>query len=213
VTSFGIMASVLRRNPIAAAFTDPVVMPSDSLLLENGSILVSESGDYIGSEPTILDPYWNFVTLSIPMTGTAGSSTFIDLKNHHIDNHGVVISAGGDSGIFGGASSIEVTSNPDFDLGTGDFTIEAYVTPSELRNGVITCRQNPDVSQVFQLAMAANGTYNCQLRNAAGGMYRIAAGGTVTVGKRTLSLLIYSILLRYHSCLIGYRRPASYQKS
>lgn len=79
------------------------------------------------------DQYWHLVTLAMQMDGANGSTTFVDLiGNTCTPGSGTVISTAQSK--FGGASGrfnydgLSISSGP-LNLGTADFTIEAWVYP------------------------------------------------------------------------------------
>lgn len=81
------------------------------------------------------DPYWNNVVLAMHMDGTNGSTTFTDGKGHTVTVVGGAIirdsiSMFGEScSFYEGAAIGHLTSpaNGDFNITTGDFTVEAFV--------------------------------------------------------------------------------------
>lgn len=81
------------------------------------------------------DTYWSQVALSIPMTGVSNGTVFRDYKAHTVTTVGNAktstsqyVGTMGSSGLFDGTNSqLTVPASPDFDFGTGDFCIEAWV--------------------------------------------------------------------------------------
>ena len=82
------------------------------------------------------DPYFANVVLLMPMTGTNGGTTFTDLKGHSVTRNGDVVTSTarsigtlGSSTLFDGTTDFLNISGPnaDFNFGTGDFCIEAWV--------------------------------------------------------------------------------------
>lgn len=85
-----------------------------------------------------LDPYWPNVVLAMPMEGAHNSTTFTDYSKtpKTITRYGnAIISTaqskwGNGSGYFDGSTDhLTVSAHADFQLGTGDFTIECFVRP------------------------------------------------------------------------------------
>ena len=80
------------------------------------------------------DPYWNDVAVLLHMDGDNDSTTFTDVKGKQIINYGnAKISTayskfGGSAGYFNGATAdyITIPASPDFEFGSGDFTIECW---------------------------------------------------------------------------------------
>lgn len=79
------------------------------------------------------DPYWDNVVLAMHMDGVDGSTTFTDVKGKTATSVGAVVSMtpgifGGSSGKFNGSSAyIGLNSSSDWNFGTDDFTLEAYI--------------------------------------------------------------------------------------
>lgn len=80
------------------------------------------------------DEYYDKVVLHMPMSGGNNSTTFTDLKGKTVAVYGQSkISTeqsrfGGSSAYFDGSGDyLRIASSPDFDFGTGDFTIELWV--------------------------------------------------------------------------------------
>jgi len=82
------------------------------------------------------DPYWSSVVLAMPMNGTNGSTTFVDLTGKAITRYGdtristVQSKTGGASALFdGGNDYLELVHHTDFMFSSGDFTIEFWIYP------------------------------------------------------------------------------------
>ena len=82
------------------------------------------------------DPYFANVSMLLPFNGTNGSTTFTDASSNGFTvtaNGNAQISTaqskwGGASGLFDGSGDyLSVASNAAFYLGTGDFTLEAWI--------------------------------------------------------------------------------------
>lgn len=84
------------------------------------------------------DPHWANVVLLLHMDGADGSTTITDARGHTVTaKNGAQLSTsnpkfGTACASFGGTGYLEVTSDPDFALGAGDFTIEFFVNPTVL---------------------------------------------------------------------------------
>ena len=81
------------------------------------------------------DPYWNNVSLLLPMTGTNGSTTFTDYsptpKTVTANGNAQISTAqsafGGGSGLFDGSGDyLTIPNSVGLQLGSGDFTIEFW---------------------------------------------------------------------------------------
>ena len=108
-----------------------------------------------GTEKYETDPYRSNVSLLLHGDGANGSTSFVDnsLFNHVFTTTGApVISTaeskfGGSSLFFNGSSSFNATSSTAFSLGSGDFTIEAWVYFNSLPSGgtVLTLFSSTDL--------------------------------------------------------------------
>ena len=85
------------------------------------------------------DPYWANVVAMLPMDGTNGSTTFTDVKGHTFTASGnaqidtTQSKFGGASGLFDGTGDLVSSANhADWDVGSGDFTIECWVRPAAI---------------------------------------------------------------------------------
>lgn len=89
------------------------------------------------------DPYWANVVLAMHMNGANGSTTFTDVKGHTMTASGSAITTdtskfGGASAAFNGTTSyISTPAVSDFLLGSGDFTIRAFVNLFNTQAGTI----------------------------------------------------------------------------
>lgn len=82
------------------------------------------------------DPFWGGVALLLRMDGANGSTSFVDsspAQRAMVANPPAAISTaqsrfGGSSGAFDGGTALVSTANSaDFDFGSGDFTVEAWI--------------------------------------------------------------------------------------
>jgi hypothetical protein len=81
------------------------------------------------------DPYFANVVLLMPMTGTNGGTTFTDLKGHSVTANGNAVTSTaryvgtlGSSALFDGTTDyLSIPASSEFNMGTGDFCIEAWV--------------------------------------------------------------------------------------
>jgi hypothetical protein len=89
-----------------------------------------------GGPPPPSDPLWANVVVLLNMGGADGSTSFPDSKGLHtwtavgaeVDN-----SLGYNAGYFPfGGAYLTSTSHADFALGTGDFTVEAWIRPESI---------------------------------------------------------------------------------
>lgn len=91
------------------------------------------------------DPYWGNVVLAMHMDGANAGTTFTELKGKTTTVTNTTTSTtqskfGGASGSFNGTTSlISVPYSSDFDFGTGDFTIEAWVYTTSLATSQEIC--------------------------------------------------------------------------
>ena len=129
----------------------------------DGRALIYQNGEWV-SGPVIggysyntSDPYINNVSLLMHMNGSNGSTTFIDSgANSGINTITVVgntqISTaqskfGGASAYFDGSGDyINIQDNPNFQFGTGDFTIECWFNATGLLNSYPTLLGNGNPS-------------------------------------------------------------------
>ena len=89
------------------------------------------------------DPYWDSVSLLLPMNGSNGSTTFTDSSSNALTvtaNGNAQISTaqskfGGASGLFDGTGDfLTISNNGAFSFGVADFTIEMWIRASSLSN-------------------------------------------------------------------------------
>ncbi len=83
------------------------------------------------------DPYYANVSLLLPMNGADNGTVFTDYSPtpKTITRYNAVTSTAqsqyyGSSGYFDGGDYLQIPSSTEFDFGTGDFTIEAWVRPT-----------------------------------------------------------------------------------
>jgi len=107
---------------------------------------------FLGGSTGTEDPYWNNLSLYLPMTGTNGSTTFIDSSSytHTITPSGnaqistaqfPTLSGINSSGLFDGNGDFltcGAANLPEYDLGTGDFTMRAFIRLNATVNNLIT---------------------------------------------------------------------------
>jgi hypothetical protein len=97
------------------------------------------------------DPYFANVVLLMPMTGTNGGTTFTDLKGHSVTANGNAVTSTaryvgtlGSSALFDGTTDyLSIPASSEFNMGTGDFCIEAwvYIAANSAVNGSRAARQ------------------------------------------------------------------------
>ena len=127
------------------------------------------------------DPYWDQVSLYLPMTGSNGSTTFSDLSanartittvgNAQISTAQWPFAGSGSSGLFDGTGDyLTLSTFTGLDYGTGDFTIECfiYVSSNSVYTGVVDARNSAalqdyllgvyNVSSVNRLDFVFSGT-------------------------------------------------------
>lgn len=123
------------------------------------------------------DPYWSSVVALLHMNGSNGSTTFTDEKGHTFTRQSAATISTSQS-VFGGASmtsngtdGIESATSTDWDMGSGDWTLEFWFRGITLTGGgggaaFLACKGNsgfyPYVvyisSGTLQLACSNNGT-------------------------------------------------------
>lgn len=138
----GVARYIANFNPPAKAFPDPVL---------------------VAPPAPVGDPYAEYVTLLLHMDGANGSSTFTEnsyLQNTVTANGSVISTAqskfGGASGYFDGATSY--LSAAELQLGTHDFTIEAWIYPVNLTNaGAILNQGDTDSTGNFLFLIESPG--------------------------------------------------------
>src|SRR5258706_5228902 len=107
------------------------------------------------------DPYFGNVVALLHCDGSNASTTFTDVKGHTFTANGnAQISTtqskfGSASGKFDGTGdSIALSSASDFNLGTGDFTIEAWIYPDSISTyRYIVCKHNTNVVKGFEFGI------------------------------------------------------------
>ena len=113
-----------------------------------------------------VDPWWADVVAMLRMDGTNGSTTFTDQKGHTFTATGNAQISTAQSK-FGGASAlcdgtgdlVSSANHADWDLGSGDFTIECWVRPAAIGAvcEITTKRLNNAAYSPFDLYMDAAG--------------------------------------------------------
>jgi hypothetical protein len=121
------------------------------------------------SRATPLPPDPNFanVVWLLHMDGSNGSATFVDSSSlaHTVAAHGATISTarpkwGTGAGEFGGSSDwIDTAYSSDFQMGSGDFTVEAWFTPDNLTGAhcLVGCG-NGTANTALQFFLITNGS-------------------------------------------------------
>lgn len=114
----------------------------------------------LSSSQPLSDPYWTSVKLLTHLDGADGSTTFTDVKGHAFTKSGTVTLSATQSK-FGGTSLycnggyIYASSSPDFNFGTGDFTLEAWIYPTASADGGILCNTyNPNSANINMVFLA-----------------------------------------------------------
>lgn len=94
---------------------------------------------YGGGTPTPTDPYWSSVEALLHFEGADGGTTFTDQSGKvwtataSATTSTAQMKFGSSSGLFDGTTGeIHTPHSADFNLVTGDFTIEAFVRPTTL---------------------------------------------------------------------------------
>lgn len=87
---------------------------------------------------------------------------------HGITNNGVTVVADDlpyGTGIlrFAGAENLEVANDPDWQFGSGDFCVEAYIKPNNVHNGVIASQYGTSgaTNRSWLLTTVDDGTFQC----------------------------------------------------
>ena len=118
------------------------------------SFQYSENGSTWNNTSVVSDPYYDKVSLLLPMTGSNNSTIIVDDSKHNhsiglVGNVKIVSSEswfGNGSAVFDGTSdNLVIQNNPVFDLTNQDWTIEAWIRPTgnwSKYNNIITKRGN-----------------------------------------------------------------------
>lgn len=124
------------------------------------------------------------VSTLLHFNGADASTTFTDngpAPKTYTANSGAVISTsqskfGGASGLFTGGANISTPYSTDFEFGTGDWTIELWVRPTDFDDGrMLLSRRNNSSSAPFEL-YSASGNLAIRVRNAADDAYQASGG-------------------------------------
>lgn len=133
------------------------------------------------------DPDYAAVSLLVLANGSSG---FVDSSAtaKAITNVGATISTvqstfGGSSAYFNGSNQyLTVPSDPSFNFGTGDFTLEAWVNPNTLSGiHMFVCRQEPSTGMAMQL-LQLNAVVGLTIRGSGGAGLVGISGGTLQAG-------------------------------
>ena len=148
------------------------------------------------------DPNFNSVSLLLHMDGTNGSTTFTDnspspktvtaVGNVQIST--AQSKFGGASGLFDGTGDwCQIANNAAFKFGSGDFTIEYWIYPTDLTS--VKQHINPDDGSNTSYAIITSGSSLLYYLSSVGGStWDIASG--VSIGTVTLSTWQHIALVR-----------------
>ena len=163
-------AVTLVRPTTKYVLTQPVVqMPARGSVLPGFAVDLIEDSDQVS---TGADPYFANVVLLLHMDGANNSTTFVDSAMSK------AITVGGNTKIstaqskFGGAAAdfdgsgdyLQVNYSTDFNISSGDWTIEAWVYPRTLSGSGLVGRRGPYaegwVFQISSLRAVINGSWS-----------------------------------------------------
>lgn len=142
------------------------------------------------------DPYWSNVVLLLQGDGVDGSTTFIDEKGHTMTANGnaqvaTAVRRFGEGSIFCDGSGDYVTTpdHADFDLGSGDFTIEGWCRIGSTRpsnaQALLVKRASSSVRGPFAILVPANTTKFQLLLATTAGSYAVNLTSTTSPGTGT----------------------------
>jgi hypothetical protein len=146
------LAVTERDNVFKVSLTPPTFDGRSPITAYN--FQYSEDGSTWNNTSVVSDPYYDKVSLLLPMTGSNNSTIIVDDSKHNhnvslVGNVKVVSSEswfGNGSVIFDGTSdNLVIQNNPVFDLTNQDWTIEAWIRPTgnwSKYNNIITKRGN-----------------------------------------------------------------------
>lgn len=139
----------LRITKGVARYTDNFTVPTQQFI-----------------EPTV-DPYWAYTSLAVRANGTDGSTLITDEKGTALTlNGGIALSTAqkkfGLSSVFfdGSNDYLQISSDPKFNnFGTGDFTIEMWVYPTNLSSdrALVSCINGWPSTVAYQFEIRTNG--------------------------------------------------------
>jgi hypothetical protein len=132
-----------------------------------------------------------YTTALFHLDGTNGSTTFTEEKGKTVTNTGsVTVSTaqskfGGASGLFGSGKYLSVPNSADLNMGTGNFTIEAFIYPTAVGPSYIFQKdgQSGVNFEQYQLMMDASRQLVAVVSNAAasGAATTLTSAATVTL--------------------------------
>lgn len=128
---------------LMGARRSPSLSAASGLWTPDEQVISSRLGEWPSSTS---DPYWNNVSLLLPMNGSNGSTTFTDVSSNALTvtvNGNAQISTaqskwGGSSGYFDGSGDYLTVASSLMDVGDGNFTIECWVRPTSIPSGLST---------------------------------------------------------------------------
>lgn len=134
------------------------------------------------------DPLFSSVVWLVPFDGVAGGTFFADRSSYWRANTTVgnvqasvaQVRAGASSGLFDGSGDRITTANNTAELNlTGDYTIEAWIYPTVLKDSCIlsSSAATPTNIQIFRIT--AGGVLQIYLQNSEGGPVSFASSGQV----------------------------------
>lgn len=176
------LAVTERDNIFKVSLTPPTFEGRSPITAYN--FQYSEDGSTWNNTSVVSDPYYDKVSLLLPMTGSNNSTNIVDDSKHNhnvslVGNVKVVSSEswfGNGSVIFDGTSdNLVIQNNSVFDLTNQDWTIEAWIRPTgdwSKYNAIISKRGNGG-------SEGTDGDWQLYLRQNNGGIsfYSASSGG------------------------------------
>ena len=176
------LAVTERNNIFKVSLTPPAFDGRSPITSYN--FQYSEDGSTWNNTSVVSDPYYDKVSLLLPMTGSNNSTNIVDDSKHNhnvtlVGNVKVVSSEswfGNGSAVFDGTSdNLVIQNNSVFDLTNQDWTIEAWIRPTgdwSKYNAIISKRGNGG-------SEGTDGDWELYLRQNNGGIsfYSASSGG------------------------------------
>jgi hypothetical protein len=163
-----------------------------------------------GQWPVNGDPSWSNVSLLLQMDGSNGSTTFTDSSSNALSVTAVgnaQISTAqakfGQSGLFDGSGDyLSIANNSVFDVGSGNFTLEAWVRPttSTANLRLIYVKRTAGIAHMALAVNAGNFTFWAATATSS---WDIVNG--VTFGAASLDTWYHIAVVRNGNSFTGYR--------
>lgn len=129
------------------------------------------------------DPQWSQVVALLHLDGTNGSTVFTDQKGHSFTSGaGAALSTtekkfGSASLLLNGTSQyIQCSTSPDWDMGSGDFTIEMWIRPAATISAIVSFYERWNTYGIGMTA-TATGKLSAFCQNSAGNVF-VSTGAT-----------------------------------